>query len=105
MRTVAQIIQLKSQSRKKCLKEPLDLLPVFIHVLSLKYQFKNQGFPGGTVVRNLPANAGDTGLSPVLGRSHMLNPCATTPEPARLEPVLRNKRSHCNEKPAHHNEE
>ena len=24
---------------------------------------------------------------------------------ARLEPVLRNKRSHCNEKPAHHNEE
>lgn len=42
MRTVAQIIQLKSQSRKKCLKEPLDMLPVFIHLLSLKYQFKNQ---------------------------------------------------------------
>ena len=31
-----------------------------------------QGFPGGTVVENLPANAGDTGLSPGLGRSHML---------------------------------
>ena len=30
-----------------------------------------QGFPGGTVVENLPANAGDTGLSPGLGRSHM----------------------------------
>ena len=30
------------------------------------------GFPGGTVVENLPANAGDTGLSPGLGRSHML---------------------------------
>ena len=29
-------------------------------------------FPGGTVVRNLPANAGDTGLIPGLGRSHML---------------------------------
>ena len=29
------------------------------------------GFPGGAVVRNLPANAGDTGLSPGLGRSHM----------------------------------
>ena len=29
------------------------------------------GFPGGTVVENLPANAGDTGLSPGLGRSHM----------------------------------
>ena len=30
-----------------------------------------QGFPGGAVVENLPANAGDTGLSPGLGRSHM----------------------------------
>ena len=29
------------------------------------------GFPGGTVVENLPASAGDTGLSPGLGRSHM----------------------------------
>ena len=29
------------------------------------------GFPGGTVVENLPANAGDTGSSPCLGRSHM----------------------------------
>ena len=30
------------------------------------------GFPGGAMVENLPANAGDTGLSPGLGRSHML---------------------------------
>ena len=29
------------------------------------------GFPGGTMVENLPANAGDTGLNPGLGRSHM----------------------------------
>ena len=29
------------------------------------------GFPGGAVVKN-PANAGDTGLIPGLGRSHML---------------------------------
>ena len=28
-------------------------------------------FPGGTVVKNPPANAGDTGLSPAPGRSHM----------------------------------
>ena len=27
--------------------------------------------PGGAVVKNLPANAGDTGSSPGLGRSHM----------------------------------
>ena len=31
-----------------------------------------EGFPGGAVVKNLPANAGDTGSSPRLGRSHML---------------------------------
>ena len=29
------------------------------------------GFPGGAVVENLPTNAGDTGLSPGLGGSHM----------------------------------
>ena len=28
-------------------------------------------FPGGTGVKNLPANAGDTGSSPGPGRSHM----------------------------------
>ena len=28
-------------------------------------------FPGGTVVKNLPANAGDTGSIPSPGRSHM----------------------------------
>ena len=27
------------------------------------------GFPGGSVVKNLPANAGDMGLIPGLGRS------------------------------------
>ena len=32
-----------------------------------------EGFPGGAVVENLPANVGDTGLSPGLGRSHMLH--------------------------------
>ena len=30
-----------------------------------------RGFPGGAVVENLPANAGDTGSSPGLGGSHM----------------------------------
>ena len=28
-------------------------------------------FPGGAVVKNLPANAGDTRSIPGLGRSHM----------------------------------
>ncbi|XP_057398261.1 EF-hand calcium-binding domain-containing protein 11-like isoform X36 [Balaenoptera acutorostrata] len=30
-----------------------------------------RGFPGGAVVGSPPANAGDTGSCPVLGRSHM----------------------------------
>ena len=65
-------------------------------------------FPGGTVVKNPPANAGDTGSSPGLGRSHMpQSNYARAPQllkPACLEPVLRLKRSHHNEKPAHRNE-
>ena len=67
------------------------------------YKTNDPGFPGGTVVKNPPANAGDTGSSPGPGRSHMpwsnqarapqllslrsrahgpqlLSPCATTTE-------------------------
>ena len=33
---------------------------------------KEWDFTGGAVVKNLPAKAGDTGLSPGWGRSHML---------------------------------
>ena len=31
-----------------------------------------RGFPGGSVVKNPPAGAGDTGLIPDPGRCHML---------------------------------
>ena len=37
-----------------------------------KLKLAEGDFPGGTVVKNLPASAGDTGSSPALGRSHML---------------------------------
>ena len=73
------------------------------------------------MVKNPPANAADMGSSPGPGRSHMprsnearapqllsLRSRAREPQllkPMRLEPVLRNKRSHRNEKPAHRNEE
>ena len=43
-------------------------LPQF-NILRLKIQFL--GFPGGTGVKNPPANAGDTGSSPGPGGSHM----------------------------------
>ena len=40
---------------------------------------KEGGFPGGPLVKSLPANAGDTGLVPGSERSHMqLSSCATT---------------------------
>ena len=73
------------------------------------------------MVKNTPANAGDMGSSPGPGGSHMprsnkasapqilsLRSRAREPrllKPARLEPVLRDKRSHRNEKPAHRNKE
>ena len=39
------------------------------------------GFPGGAVVENLPATAGDTGSSPGLGRSYMpRSNCAREPQ-------------------------
>ena len=38
----------------------------------LKEKLQNWNFPGGAVVKNPPANAGDTGLIPGPGRSHML---------------------------------
>ena len=40
-------------------------------VKSREHKGGREGFPGGTVVGSLPANAGDTGSSPGLGRSHM----------------------------------
>ena len=57
-----------------------------------------RGFPGGAVVENPPANVGDTGSSPGPGRSHMPRSNEVRVlqllKPARLESVLRNKRSH-----------
>ena len=66
-----------------------------------------EDFPGGAVVKNLPANAGDTGSIPGLERSHiprsskthvppLLSLCSRACKPQLLksvclEPVLRNK--------------
>ena len=49
-------------------------------------QSVTQGFPGGAVAENLPANAGDTGSSPGLGGSHMprSNYWAREPQPLSL---------------------
>ena len=51
------------------MKEEFSMgLSVFSDLIHLRIFW---GFPGGTVVKNLPANAGDTGSSPDLGRSHV----------------------------------
>ena len=64
--------------------------------LILIFKKKIQGFPGGSVVKNPPANAGDTGLIPIPGRSHMpqgslahapqLSLCPRAQGPAATEP-------------------
>ena len=74
---------------------------------SYKYCFRD--FPGGPVVKNPPANAGDKGSIPSLGRSYMPRGNKTNVpqflKPLCLEPVLRNKKSHCIGKPTNCNEE
>ena len=42
------------------------------HVHIVIFKMDNQDFPGGPVVKNLPANAGDMGSIPGPGRLHML---------------------------------
>ena len=46
-------------------------LLIWCKTFILKIKKGNQGFPGGAVVENPPANAGDTGSGPGLGGSHM----------------------------------
>ena len=48
-----------------------NMLNITSHEANLNQNHKYRGFPGGTVVESLPANAGDTGSSPGLGRSRM----------------------------------
>ena len=64
---------------------------------NLDYKIFPRDFPAGAVVKNPPANAGDTGSIPGPGRSHMpRSNYARAPQllkPAHLEPVLRNERS------------
>ena len=68
-----------------------------------------EDFPGGPVVKNLPASAGKAVSAPGAGRFSMpFGNEACVPQllsPHTLEPVFHNKRNHLNERPACHNEE
>ena len=60
-----------------CVPHPMHLLTqlcicIFYYILyNQLVKVSVSGFPDGAVVENLPANAGDMGSSPGLGRSHM----------------------------------
>ena len=74
--------------------------------IKLIYKDRKQGFPGGSVVNNLPRNYNcwsPCTLEPTHHNywAHMLQLLKF----GRLEPVLHYKISHCNEKPVHHNED
>ena len=43
----------------------------YTHTMEYYSTLKRKGFPGDAVIKNPPANAGDMGSSPGLGRSHM----------------------------------
>ena len=54
----------------------LEEVHTYTHLLVIRAVLRNPskcyvGLPGGPVVKNLPANAGDTGSIPGLGRFHM----------------------------------
>ena len=60
--------------RKQRSTKGQELLAIYTYIFLFScvlFKEYNQGFPGGAVVENPPANAGDTGSSPGLGRSHM----------------------------------
>ena len=73
----------KQASPHRFLKLILYLSNKYIHIIPrsertgfmvgiyLNFKETDRSFPGGAVVENLPANAGDRGSSPGLGRSHM----------------------------------
>ena len=67
---------LKLHKSYRCLKVIIytyiscDLITC-LRILWSHIKKEREGFPGGAVVENLPANAGDTGSSPGLGGSHM----------------------------------
>ena len=66
-----------------------------------------KGFPGGSVVKNLPTNAGDAGSISDPGRSHMLQSNqAHAPQLLSLCTglVLCSKRNHCEEEPRHYSQ-
>ena len=70
-------IQMANRHMKRCstsliIREmQIKTIITLVRMAIIKKSTHNRDFPGGTVVKNLPASAGDMGSSPGLGRSHM----------------------------------
>ena len=90
-----EIIPLLSSPWKNCLPQKQSLVLKRLGNTGLENS-KCSGFPCSSVVKNLPANARDTGLIPGLGGSHTpwgnyahvpqpLNLCSRTQEPQLLK--------------------
>ena len=72
------VTPLKPQDTHKSTRHPQGLSSAFLasskccwsrdHTLNSKVLHNLRGFPGGSVVKNLPANAGDVGSSPWVGK-------------------------------------
>ena len=79
----------KHRKKVKCrssLRSSRNSLDSICHHFNLYLKLKTDlwGFPGDPVVKNLPADAGDTYCIPGLGRSHI--PWETVREPQLLNP-------------------
>ena len=69
------LLYIKLINSKDLLQSTGNYIQYLVIIYNGKESEKEQiyrGFPDGAVVQSLPANAGDTGSSPGLGRSHML---------------------------------
>ena len=84
-----------------CALKKAKVVKYYVYFTIIKKNYRDS--PGSPVVKNPPANSGDTGSIHSLGRScisqsnqacvpQLLSPCT-------LEPRLYSKRSHLNEKP------
>ena len=69
--SVALSVKYNLKLNMKNQKKNLNWDPLYKITSLNSLKISRLGFPGGAVVESLPANAGDTGSSPGLGRSHV----------------------------------